>query len=163
MRRKIFTVFAIVWMIIIFMFSARNADVSSQDSGRVGMFIGRIFIKDFQEWNPQEQLSFAEKIDHPVRKAAHATEYAILGMLLFGAAYQNGEKKRRTVFLSWGMGTLYAATDEIHQLFVPGRSGQITDVMLDSGGVAAGIFFLLLLLGLAQKLISKKVAVDNGV
>ena len=40
---------------------------------------------------------------------------------------------------AWVVGTLYAASDEIHQLFVPGRSGQLRDVLLDSDGVAAGI------------------------
>ena len=40
---------------------------------------------------------------------------------------------------AWVVGTLYAASDEIHQLFVPGRSGQLRDVFLDSAGVAAGI------------------------
>ena len=40
---------------------------------------------------------------------------------------------------AWVVGTLYAASDEIHQLFVPGRSGQLRDVLLDSAGVAAGI------------------------
>jgi len=152
MRRKIFTGFVIVWMIIIFMFSARNADVSSQDSSRVGILAGRIFFRDFNDWDLQEQIAFAQKIDHPVRKTAHATEYAILGMLLFGAVCQTGEQKRRTVVLSWGIGTLYAATDEIHQIFVPGRSGQITDVMIDSSGVAVGVLFLLLLSGLVQRI-----------
>ncbi len=155
MRRKIFTGFVIVWMIIIFMFSARNADVSSQDSSRVGMLAGQIFFRDFNDWDLQEQVAFAQKIDHPVRKTAHATEYAILGMLLFGAAYQTREQRRRTAVLSWGIGTFYAATDEIHQIFVPGRSGQITDVMIDSSGVAVGVLILLLLSDLAKRIRAK--------
>ena len=155
MRRKIFTGFVIVWMIIIFMFSARNADVSSQDSSRVGMLAGQIFFRDFNDWDLQEQVAFAQKIDHPVRKTAHATEYAILGMLLFGAAYQTREQRRRTAVLSWVIGTFYAATDEIHQIFVPGRSGQITDVMIDSSGVAVGVLILLLLSDLAKRIRAK--------
>lgn len=155
MRRKIFTGFVIVWMIIIFMFSARNADISSQDSSRVGMLAGQIFFRDFNDWDLQEQVAFAQKIDHPVRKTAHATEYAILGMLLFGAAYQTREQRRRTAVLSWGIGTFYAATDEIHQIFVPGRSGQITDVMIDSSGVAVGVLILLLLSDLAKRIRAK--------
>lgn len=137
------------------MFSARNADVSSQDSSRVGMLAGQIFFRDFNDWDLQEQVAFAQKIDHPVRKTAHATEYAILGMLLFGAAYQTREQRRRTAVLSWGIGTFYAATDEIHQIFVPGRSGQITDVMIDSSGVAVGVLILLLLSDLAKRIRAK--------
>mgnify|MGYP002071512024 CR=1 FL=1 len=144
MRKKIFICLVLVWMIVIFAFSARNADTSSKDSSRIGMLVGKILIKDFQSWDFQKQVSFAEKIDYPVRKTAHATEYAVLGILLFGALYQPGRQKKRAAFFSWGMGTLYAATDEIHQLFVPGRSGQVTDVLLDSGGAAAGVMFSLL-------------------
>ena len=151
MRRTIFTGFVICWMIVIFIFSARNADTSSQDSSRIGMLAGQIFIKDFNNWDLQKQISFAKRIDHPVRKTAHATEYAILGILLFGALYQTKEQKRRTAVLSWGIGTVYAATDEIHQLFVPGRSGQVSDVLLDSSGVATGVIFLLLLIGLGNR------------
>ncbi|RKI37320.1 VanZ family protein [bacterium D16-51] len=145
MRKKVFTCLVLFWMIVIFAFSARNADTSSKDSSRIGMLVGKIFIKDFQEWDFQKKDSFAKKIDHPVRKTAHATEYAVLGILLFGALYQPGRQKKREAFFSWGIGTFYAATDEIHQLFVPGRSGQVTDVLLDSCGAAAGVLFCLLI------------------
>lgn len=122
----------------IFAFSARSKGASSQDSGQVGMLFGNIFVQDFEEWDTQKQRAFVEKISYPVRKAAHATEYAVLGMLLAGAAYQKKMPARRLMLLSWGIGTGYAATDEIHQLFVPGRSGQLSDVLLDSCGVMAG-------------------------
>ena len=42
----------------------------------------------------------------------------------------------------WGIATAYAVTDEFHQLFVPGRSGQMTDVMIDSGGALVGLLAL---------------------
>ena len=61
MRRTIFTGFVICWMIVIFIFSARNADTSSQDSSRIGMLAGQIFIKDFNNWDLQKQISFAKK------------------------------------------------------------------------------------------------------
>lgn len=156
MRRKIFTGLVICWMTVIFIFSARNADTSSQDSSRIGMLAGQIFIKDFEDWDLQKQLAFAKEIDHPVRKTAHAAEYAVLGMLLFGACYQMKEQWKKTAVLSWGVGTFYAATDEIHQLFVPGRSGQISDVLLDSSGVAAGVIFLLLFSVVIYYLFKKK-------
>ena len=84
-----------------------------------------------------QQDRYAEGIDHAVRKTAHFAEYAILGFLLTGAAsLGNGWKS----FLQPGLtGALYAASDEFHQLFVPGRSGQISDVLLDSAGVCFGV------------------------
>ena len=48
-------------------------------------------------------------------------------------------KFRKEMFLPWFIAALYAASDEIHQLFVPGRSGQLSDVILDSAGALAGV------------------------
>ena len=44
--------------------------------------------------------------------------------------------------LPWLIAAGYAATDEFHQLFVPGRSGQISDVLLDSAGALAGVWIM---------------------
>lgn len=134
--KKIFTLLAILWMAAIFFFSSRNADESTAQSNRAGMLAGHLFVRDFDSWTEQEQLDFAKKIDHPVRKTAHASEYALLGMLLFGA--MTGTRKIRMGY-AWLAASCYAATDEFHQLFVPGRSCQFTDVCIDSGGAALGI------------------------
>jgi VanZ family protein len=69
-----------------------------------------------------------------LRKAAHMTEYAILGALLLRAL-----GRELPAFL---VGVAYAATDEIHQHFVEGRHASAIDVALDSVGVAAGIYLL---------------------
>ena len=134
--KKIFTLMAILWMAAIFFFSSRNADESTAQSNRAGMLAGHLFVRGFDSWTEQEQLDFARKIDYPVRKTAHASEYALLGMLLFGA--MTGTRRRRMCY-AWLASACYAATDEFHQLFVPGRSGQFTDVCIDSGGAVVGI------------------------
>ena len=69
-----------------------------------------------------------------LRKAAHVTEYAILGALLFRAL------EREVPALAAGIA--YACTDEIHQHFVPGRNGSPVDLLFDAAGVAAGIVFV---------------------
>jgi VanZ family protein len=69
--------------------------------------------------------------DLALRKLAHATEYAILGALLVRATGRSG--------LAIALGTLYAASDEIHQTFVPGRMGSPVDVAIDAVGVVAGV------------------------
>ena len=176
-QRKVFLVLMLLWMALIFFYSSRQADVSAEDSGRIGITLGRIFISDFEEWPEEEQQEFAARIDHPVRKTAHAAEYAVLGFLAAGAcagtagsagtsrssgmagssgvaesagtAESSGvagrtgngawRKFRKEMFLPWFIAALYAASDEIHQLFVPGRSGQLSDVILDSAGALAGV------------------------
>ena len=63
--------------------------------------------------------------------------------MLLVVAYTDKEKGRFVrLLIPWFIGTIYAATDEIHQLFVPGRSGQISDVCLDSIGVLIGVSLL---------------------
>ena len=61
------------------------------------------------------------------------------------ARIENGRdlRRRRTeIFIPWLTATVYAATDEFHQLFIPGRSGQVSDVLLDSAGALAGVLIL---------------------
>ena len=141
MRKKIFLILAILWMAIIFSFSAKDADESTKESNAVGMFLGSIVYSDFEDWQVEEQQEFAENWDHPVRKCAHMTEYAILGFFLVGARYDGREKCRRVVGRSLGIAALYAATDEIHQYFVPGRACMFTDVCIDSVGALLGVLF----------------------
>lgn len=69
--------------------------------------------------------------DLVLRKAAHAAEFAVLGFLLLRAL------GRETAALA--VGIAYAASDELHQHFVPGRQGSLLDVGLDAVGVAAGV------------------------
>ena len=118
-RQAVFVVLSVMFAVVIFCFSARNGIESTEDSYAVGMEVGRIVHPDFEEWSGDEQLTFAEKVDHPVRKLAHATEYAM--------------------------------TDEFHQLFVPGRSGQVRDVLLDSCGAAVGVLLVLFVTWLIRR------------
>ena len=73
--------------------------------------------------------------DFVLRKIAHVCEYAILGALLLRAL---GRAE-----LAVAAGVAYAATDELHQHFVPGRHAALRDVAIDAAGVLAGVFLLL--------------------
>lgn len=150
-RRNIFLVLAVLWMCLIFSFSARPAELSSNDSYEVGILVGKIFVPGFEELDLEEQTEFAKKIDHPVRKCAHFTEYMILGIFFASAFIGNIKKKQTEIMASFLLGASYAASDELHQLFVPGRSGQISDVMLDSAGVLTGVLLVFLLARLFLK------------
>lgn len=158
--RKIFTILTIIWMVVIFAHSAQSDNDSKENSIRVCMLFGRIFVPDFEDWPEERQLEFVERIDHPVRKAAHFTEYAILSFFVAGA-YLSAEKKGRKRFLiPWAFGSIYAATDEFHQLFVSGRNGAILDVLLDGSGAAFGTLAFLFIVYLISK--KKKETVVNS-
>lgn len=81
-----------------------------------------------------------------VRKAAHFTEFAGLGFLTNLSIYFTKHKKNIPVGIA--VGSAYAATDEIHQIFVDGRSCQLTDWAIDTIGITAGslMFFVIYLI-----------------
>ena len=85
----------------------------------------------------------AENLHFLVRKAAHATEYMILAFVLVWWLSALLPWKRAWP-ITLALGVLFAIVDELHQLFVPGRAGQITDVLIDSCGILCGIGVILL-------------------
>lgn len=154
-RKRIFILLSILWMGVIFVYSAQPGDESTETSIWAGMTFGRIFVPHFEEWSCEQQIEFAEKIDHPVRKAAHFTEFAILGFFVTGAYADNNlhsksPKKHRRFLVPWIIGSIYASMDEFHQRFVPERNGNLKDVLLDSSGVAFGVLMMLFILYIAS-------------
>ena len=145
-KRIILIILTILWMGIIFSFSAENSDKSSNTSGRTIRTIVRIFTN-----LPKEQENqVVEQLQHVVRKGAHFSIYTIGGIILLFLVktYTNN----KPWIYAWGIGTLYAITDEIHQYFVPGRSCEIADVMLDSCGVITGILIVIGIICIKLKL-----------
>jgi len=84
----------IVWAVMIFMMSGRDATTSTSDSHGVSAFLAQIFYNDFDSWSDESQEEFLDSIDYPVRKAAHMTEYGILGALIFGSVLPGRRKKK---------------------------------------------------------------------
>jgi len=76
----------------------------------------------------------------------HIIEYAILGFLLSVTIKTKNEKMQRwTIFLAITIATIYGITDEIHQLFVPGRTASVLDAFLDCVGAILGSLLKILL------------------
>lgn len=144
--KLILTSLLLLWMIFIFMFSAQNADKSSKTSSGVVKKIASAVYPDFKEKSEAEKEEITEKLSYPVRKLAHFSIFFVLSVIsYFAFATYN--------FFGLGIGRLispifciiYAVTDEIHQLFVIGRSCEIKDMLIDSSGIllAFAILFLL--------------------
>ncbi len=133
MRRKIFIVLTVIWMALIFCMSNRDGNESSNDSYKIGYQVCKILVKDFESKSLEERIVIAKSIDKPIRKLAHASEYAILAILVVNS----DEKNRFTVGLL--VTFLYACSDEFHQLFVVGRNGNIIDVLIDTSGATIGL------------------------
>ena len=137
-RRLCCLLLAIVWMTTIFRFSAQPADESGQMSLRFGMSICRMVVPHFEDKTVEQQETMARRIEFPVRKAAHMTEYAILALLLLGTITKDRITRKQLLAVIC-LVAAYAATDEYHQLFVPGRSGQVRDVVIDTVGGTLGL------------------------
>lgn len=151
----IFGGLAILWMVVIFCFSAADGDESSKTSGWVGRMIGQIFVSGFDDMSETEQEEWASKIEYPIRKAAHATEYAVLALLVFGALPFAGFRRYG---IAWIFAVFYAGTDEFHQRFVPGRAGTLFDVGVDSLGALAGLLILAGILALVRRRREKRIS-----
>ena len=115
-------ILAVAWMCLIFSFSNQPATESSKVSGGLcHRLVERANDTLHLDMTEKQQLAMAEKIEYPVRKAAHMTEYAILGLLSF-TFYRGILKKEKRQFLAALLtAAVYAATDEFHQYFIPHR------------------------------------------
>ncbi len=89
-----------------------------------------------------------------VRKTAHFTEYAILGLLFYLNLKHHSNKKQSPKLFALAIlfSALYACTDEFHQLFVPGRTGQIFDVFVDTLGATFGCLIVLVVQKIRRRL-----------
>ena len=136
---KLHIFITIAIMVFIFIQSALPGHVSGAESSFFVSMLHKLTDVDF------DVLSLI------VRKAAHFTEYMILGISL--AVNVMDWRKSKGADLStfalwrtaWLIGTIYAVTDEIHQYFVPERACAVTDMMIDSAGVAVGVGIMLLI------------------
>ncbi len=81
------------------------------------------------------------------RKGAHVTEYcilAVLAALFFSTQIFLRKEKRMFHWIVLLFCIAYALSDEIHQIFVFGREGRFTDVLIDAGGAILGMIFFFL-------------------
>lgn len=132
-KNKISLLLVILWMIFIFVMSSFDATSSSNQSNFIVDIITSIInIKD---------IGLLSLI---IRKLAHFIEYFILGILVINFITRYDKKIIIAILLC----IIYATSDEIHQIFIPGRSCQIIDIMIDSLGSIMGIYL--------YKLITKK-------
>ena len=124
----------ILWMAFIFFMSSQPAEVSSKQSNFV------VVLLDMFGMNLNSR--FGELSTYIIRKGAHFTEYMILYFLAFNLLRLYITRKKAYIYsliIVFG----YACSDEFHQLFVPGRTGRLLDIGIDSCGALLGSLILL--------------------
>lgn len=138
--KKLNVVLLFLWMGVIFTFSNDSGSASSNKSDGIAdtivSFISKVSHYDYSD---SELTQIIDNCIFIVRKSAHFLEYFILGIFIL-----NVVKDYKGLTINWILLALlfcffYACTDEIHQLFVPDRSGRLTDILIDTIGSLCGI------------------------
>ena len=136
--RRLCGLLALLWLAFIWGRSLQPAAISSQESGAVLNGLTELL----------RALGLPALLDMTmVRKGAHMAEYALLALLGYGSGIrlERGLARRLEGLLFLCMGS--ALIDETIQLFVEGRSGQVSDIWVDLGGACLGLLAALLLRG----------------
>ena len=139
---------------VIFFFSSMDGPESMEMSSGFTTWLMRRFHPDYDLLAPEKQEEIYQLFVFIVRKTAHFTEFAALGVSLMLLIHDYS--LRRGPLWAWGIGTLYAGTDELHQLFKGTRTPSLRDVGIDSAGVLFGVLFVSLLLFLRVRWKNKK-------
>ena len=142
MKRKIKLGLVIIWMVIIFLFSNQNGAGSDGLTYKViDSSINAVQKVTGQEKTVEGKAKTTERVFVAVRKSAHFFEYLILAILVISLLKEYSLEEKKKYALAIAIVALYAITDEIHQLFVPNRSGRIFDVFVDISGAITGLLF----------------------
>lgn len=141
MRKVIYSILIVLWMSVIFCLSNQPAiDSTELSDGFISNTIGNVYKFFNKNISSDELNEIKVKYTHPVRKMAHFTIYMILGILVTLLVREYNVSFNKCLFISLLVCLLYSISDEVHQLFVIGRSGEIRDVLIDTSGSFIGIF-----------------------
>ena len=139
-KDKVLIILAIIWMGVIFMFSAQVSDESKSSSNKVTSAVVNTVISIKKEnISEEKRQKIIEDKTFIVRKTAHFTEYFILGLILILFLQTKEKLTTKYIILAIIFCVLYATSDEIHQLFVDGRSCKIMDILIDTCGSSLAI------------------------
>ncbi len=121
---------AVIWMTLIFSMSQQKGE----GSGR----LSRLIVETLANHGINLKAIFGESAIIFIRKTAHVTEYFILFQFIFlglGKGFPWPKRGYFALFLTF----LFAASDEFHQIFIPGRTGLVQDVLIDTFGALLGL------------------------
>jgi VanZ family protein len=126
--------FVINWLLLIYYFSAQPA----YDSNNLSNGLTESIIETVEKVSPEKDVNF-NRLNHLIRKNAHFFIYLVLAVLLLNAFRNSGVFGIMALILTFVISVSYAISDELHQLFVPGRGGQVKDVFIDCAGTILGL------------------------
>ena len=143
--RAILIILLIILFVKIFNFSSQDGKTSGNLSREVTETITKN-IKSIQKLEKNRKQQILDKIEHFIRKLAHFSLYMLSGILTMSlmSTYKISSKKRTIIALT--IDVFYAISDEIHQIFIPGRTAMIQDVGIDTLGAVFGALIVIIII-----------------
>ena len=133
----------LLWMLAIYFLSAQPAGLSNANSkGIVTRVVDTTVKLTKAKITEPQKLELIERINSVAREYMHGVVFLVLGLLAQNAAAQSGARGKKVIAISLAICVAYAVTDEIHQLYVPGRAFQLSDIAMDAVGSMMGIGFV---------------------
>nr|WP_302419499.1 VanZ family protein [uncultured Romboutsia sp.] len=147
-KKSKYIILTIIWMGFIFCMSNQPANISKELSQNIENLLNNTPIIG----NLLSDILNSPNSQFIVRKSAHIILFCFLSILCFVVIYELKRNVKISTLASFSITFIYACMDEIHQLFIPGRSGKINDVLIDSIGVIMGLIFINLIFMLNNKI-----------
>ena len=161
-KRKIaVSIVAAILLVLLYLLIFAFSGQDGEESGSLSSMISEKCVEllnaiSGKHWTQTVMESMAAYFEHPIRKLAHFSEYACMGLLLYGVWRPWKERDRKLYLLIVCWVFVSAGADEFHQLFIPGRYGCFADVVLDTCGGAFGLLVCVCVEQLVWRMKQKK-------
>lgn len=143
-KRRIFISWTVVvlYLALIFYFSSQDGTESHKVSAGLLQYLkvlALVLPEYVQNYLIKYLINGNGNLEFLLRKVAHFTEYFILSFIFYRAMIVSGSKIKKSIIVTSIFCFLYAVSDEIHQLFVPGRVFAVRDIIIDTSGALLGM------------------------
>ena len=157
--RALLILLLIADMVFIFYNSAQVASASSDASQSITQIVAPVIVPNYNALDEASRLQTVASLEAVLRETAHLLQFVPMGFalyLLLCTAERCDVLRRFRFLITVGLGFLYAVSDEVHQLFVPGRSFQLFDIFMDTSGVVIGCVIATVIIKISNKVFNKK-------
>lgn len=148
-KRFVYSLCVLTVMVVIFGFSNQQSEETRKSSDILVRPIENTLKQNF--YSESEKAGSWKKVKHiivkVVRKSAHMFLFFLLAVLVFMCVDSFGVNRSLNILCSFIFSVMYACTDEFHQLFVSGRTGRLSDVVIDMTGVCIGLILISIING----------------